>query len=624
MPAPRTQGQEAHLTYLSRQLTVAAQGTTLISANAPQRQRWRSYLRHVPVAEHPPGHSPCRKPVLNEAALLRAANCPGTTEIQTMQRPGRTLGIRWSSESEEEEARVSRSTPGTIDATSDVASTIIDSGSSGELPDMGGSGDLDINDSNLGPSVAGERDGANALFPETSVSEHMDENSRATTVPFDSPQGSEASGKDSMLPAVQGVLTCSWQSLLHSDTALDTPPLWRSSNSRMEITPPDAASLRMHDKGQDASPEAFVFQDCKPIPMQKATALDLNDGPCHEASVAFGSLTHASAAGAAAFGAETLTPPPKFHQVRTSTSDSEAPTSTSSDQTALSIGESSKKAVAPMFIDPDFSCEPTIQQASTPPPRGHCNMTASVGDDTPSHLQDQAQAVPSFVHTVTPLPRGYEAPSISIEKETQPLISKTSASSGPQTQQDLCSSKESTSSSSKEVSLQSITIGHTLQPQEQGSTIIVRGDGWGGGEGSYKAVVTEADEKTFTIIPITGSTQWTETHVLRELCSPAPEPQPKGRAASAKKRKKSHGSSEVPKPDISNRGRRIIVIGDGWGGGHGTHEAMIMEGDSKTYTVIHTESWEETHVLRSYCRLKRCKAIASAEKGSGRKSKATD
>jgi len=59
------------------------------------------------------------------------------------------------------------------------------------------------------------------------------------------------------------------------------------------------------------------------------------------------------------------------------------------------------------------------------------------------------------------------------------------------------------------------SIGHILAPAEQGSTVLVQGDGWGGGNGTYLATITEADAQTFTVI---RHGAWDETHVLREHC----------------------------------------------------------------------------------------------------------
>mmetsp|Transcript_113473 Transcript_113473/g.321104 ORF Transcript_113473/g.321104 Transcript_113473/m.321104 type:complete len:236 (-) Transcript_113473:60-767(-) len=64
-------------------------------------------------------------------------------------------------------------------------------------------------------------------------------------------------------------------------------------------------------------------------------------------------------------------------------------------------------------------------------------------------------------------------------------------------------------------------------PEELGQHVAVVGDGWGGhatgclsdvaGAGGYEAIVTEADELTFTVVAL-GS--WEETHVLRSRCIP--------------------------------------------------------------------------------------------------------
>lgn len=62
------------------------------------------------------------------------------------------------------------------------------------------------------------------------------------------------------------------------------------------------------------------------------------------------------------------------------------------------------------------------------------------------------------------------------------------------------------------------TIGHTLQPPQQGLRVAVVGDGWGGRNGGYEAVVTEADRFTFTVVATSGNNAWTESHVLKEHC----------------------------------------------------------------------------------------------------------
>lgn len=66
-------------------------------------------------------------------------------------------------------------------------------------------------------------------------------------------------------------------------------------------------------------------------------------------------------------------------------------------------------------------------------------------------------------------------------------------------------------------------IGHMLSPTEQGWLVLVEGDGWGGGSGSYFGTVTEADANTFTVIRHGNHhgdrrMGWEETHVLRKHC----------------------------------------------------------------------------------------------------------
>jgi len=61
------------------------------------------------------------------------------------------------------------------------------------------------------------------------------------------------------------------------------------------------------------------------------------------------------------------------------------------------------------------------------------------------------------------------------------------------------------------------SMGHTLRPAQQGQRVLVSGDGWGGGGTSkYEAIVTEADDFTFTVVAVAGS--WAETHVLQKHC----------------------------------------------------------------------------------------------------------
>lgn len=52
-----------------------------------------------------------------------------------------------------------------------------------------------------------------------------------------------------------------------------------------------------------------------------------------------------------------------------------------------------------------------------------------------------------------------------------------------------------------------------------GKTVEVRGDGWGSGRGMYMARVSEADDHTFTVIPIGSGHGREETHVLRAHCT---------------------------------------------------------------------------------------------------------
>mmetsp|Transcript_13271 Transcript_13271/g.25560 ORF Transcript_13271/g.25560 Transcript_13271/m.25560 type:complete len:773 (-) Transcript_13271:128-2446(-) len=66
----------------------------------------------------------------------------------------------------------------------------------------------------------------------------------------------------------------------------------------------------------------------------------------------------------------------------------------------------------------------------------------------------------------------------------------------------------------------SLSMGHTLSPLQQGQRIAVIGDGWGQGLGKsgYEAIVTEADDFTYTVVSLGGDCPWTETHVLKQYC----------------------------------------------------------------------------------------------------------
>uniref|UniRef100_A0A7S1ANN9 Uncharacterized protein n=1 Tax=Noctiluca scintillans TaxID=2966 RepID=A0A7S1ANN9_NOCSC len=58
-----------------------------------------------------------------------------------------------------------------------------------------------------------------------------------------------------------------------------------------------------------------------------------------------------------------------------------------------------------------------------------------------------------------------------------------------------------------------------LPVAQKGQTIVVKGDGWGEGTGSYPARVTHFDTFTFTIMALEGApVPWTQSHVLRECC----------------------------------------------------------------------------------------------------------
>jgi len=58
----------------------------------------------------------------------------------------------------------------------------------------------------------------------------------------------------------------------------------------------------------------------------------------------------------------------------------------------------------------------------------------------------------------------------------------------------------------------------TSQHKERGHCVAVIGDGWGSGDGGYQAIVTEADDLTFTVVIPDPAGRWEETHVLRSCC----------------------------------------------------------------------------------------------------------
>lgn len=51
-----------------------------------------------------------------------------------------------------------------------------------------------------------------------------------------------------------------------------------------------------------------------------------------------------------------------------------------------------------------------------------------------------------------------------------------------------------------------------------GSSVAVFGDGWGSGTGGYEAIVTEAGDKTLSLVRVTGEDCWREATVLRDYC----------------------------------------------------------------------------------------------------------
>jgi len=66
----------------------------------------------------------------------------------------------------------------------------------------------------------------------------------------------------------------------------------------------------------------------------------------------------------------------------------------------------------------------------------------------------------------------------------------------------------------------SLFMGHTLRPLQRGLRVAVIGDGWGQGLGKsgYEAIITEADDLTYTVVTLGGHQPWIETHVLKQYC----------------------------------------------------------------------------------------------------------
>lgn len=119
------------------------------------------------------------------------------------------------------------------------------------------------------------------------------------------------------------------------------------------------------------------------------------------------------------------------------------------------------------------------------------------------------------------------------------------ASATPMVKEDSAAQQAQTSSAAVPCDAL-LASGHTLRPELLGQRVVVIGDGWGGrigtgttGKGGgYEAVVTEADERTLTVIPVSGEGAWRETHVLKEFCIPVVESTSSAAPAQARKAKK--------------------------------------------------------------------------------------
>eukprot|EP00930_Biecheleria_cincta_P030818 TRINITY_DN21361_c0_g1_i1.p1 TRINITY_DN21361_c0_g1~~TRINITY_DN21361_c0_g1_i1.p1 ORF type:complete len:541 (-),score=133.82 TRINITY_DN21361_c0_g1_i1:406-1989(-) len=95
----------------------------------------------------------------------------------------------------------------------------------------------------------------------------------------------------------------------------------------------------------------------------------------------------------------------------------------------------------------------------------------------------------------------------------------TSAASASKREKD-CKPSSQTAAAASVIDTQLSKLGHTLQPAQQGQRVQVHGDGWGGSGPGFDAIVTEADNSTFTVIVLSGADAWKETHVLQEHCHP--------------------------------------------------------------------------------------------------------
>eukprot|EP00933_Yihiella_yeosuensis_P017898 TRINITY_DN14875_c0_g8_i1.p1 TRINITY_DN14875_c0_g8~~TRINITY_DN14875_c0_g8_i1.p1 ORF type:complete len:130 (+),score=43.66 TRINITY_DN14875_c0_g8_i1:358-747(+) len=76
------------------------------------------------------------------------------------------------------------------------------------------------------------------------------------------------------------------------------------------------------------------------------------------------------------------------------------------------------------------------------------------------------------------------------------------------------------------------------------------------------------------------------------------------KAASSESRRTSRPGDEPPQPGVMARGSKVMVQGDGWGGGTGEYEATIVDVDDATFNVIFRnddKKFEETHVLKEHC-----------------------
>jgi len=89
-----------------------------------------------------------------------------------------------------------------------------------------------------------------------------------------------------------------------------------------------------------------------------------------------------------------------------------------------------------------------------------------------------------------------------------------------------------------------------------GCRVVVIGDGWGGPSATgtgYEAVVTEADNQTYTVVAVNGNAAWQETHVLQECCVPLSSSAEAEPSASQLPKEAAAAASKRPRVKIEQR-----------------------------------------------------------------------